>query len=170
MIRIAFASNDHTHVNLHFGAADSLVIYEVAPGEAELAGIGQFVRVEMKGENKDRGKPREPLEAAAPEPVIEAIMVPEDKVIAKLDFLEGCAAVYAASIGASSIKRLMARQIQPIIVDNGHDIEDLLNEVSLALTYGGLSWVDRAKRKTRPAIGATGRETRRLIASIDELE
>jgi nitrogen fixation protein NifX len=28
--------------------------------------------------------------------------------------------------------------IQPIVVDEGHDIVDLLNEVSLALVYGGL--------------------------------
>jgi nitrogen fixation protein NifX len=111
--------------------------------------------------------------------VVEEIsLVPEDKVIAKLDFIDSCAAVYAASIGSSSIKRLMARQIQPIIVDNGHDIEDLLNEVSLALRYGGLSWVDRAKNKTRSPSrfdtaereNRNGAERRRLVSSIDELE
>jgi nitrogen fixation protein NifX len=189
-IRVAFASNDHAHVNLHFGAADSFVIYDVVPGEADLVAIGRFAHVEMKGENKDKGYARESV-ASEPSPLVsaeagtlssvvveEVALVPDDKVIAKLDFIDGCAAVYAASIGSSSIKRLMARQIQPIIVDNGHEIEDLLNEVSLAIRYGGLSWVDRAKGKTRSPgrFDVVGRDVRgdegrrRLISSIDELE
>ena len=36
MLRIAFASNDRATVNLHFGGAESLVIYDVAPGRADL--------------------------------------------------------------------------------------------------------------------------------------
>ncbi len=189
-IRVAFASSDRAHVNLHFGGADSLVIYDVVAGEADLIAIGHFAQVEMKGENKDKGKPREAviaaLEMAAtaetliPSSVVveEVALAPDDKVIAKLDFIEGCAAVYAASIGSSSIKRLMARQIQPIVVDNGHEIEDLLNEVSLALCYGGLSWVERAKGKnrspgrfgTRERGSRCGDGRRRLISSIEELE
>ena len=62
--------------------------------------------------------------------------------------------------------------IQPIIVDTGHEILDLLNEVSLALVYGGLSWVDRAKAKSvRLATPPSPRtESHRLMASVDELE
>jgi nitrogen fixation protein NifX len=187
MIKVAFASNDFSRVNLHFGAAESFVIYDVSVGEADMIGIGRFRKVEMKGENRDKGLPRiiaeatadsmpEQPETASPDvPIEEVELAPDDKVIAKLDFLDGCAAVYAASIGASSIKRLMARRIQPIIVDNGHDIEDLLNEVSLALVYGGLSWVDQAKAAAPglpQARWSEGRERsrRQLISSADELE
>lgn len=151
MLRIAFASTDQHKVDLHFGAADRLVLFDVEPGRASLVGVGEFIKVEMKGTNKDKGLlqgvvhlPSQPY-APAPEDVLPPPdKPPEDKVIAKLDFLKGCAAVYAASIGASSIRRLMALDVQPIIVDNGHEIMDLLNEVSFALHYGGLAWVDRA--------------------------
>ncbi len=186
MIRVAFASNDYSRVNLHFGAAESFVVYDIVPGEADLVGVGRFRKAEMKGENKDKGNPRETIVLAdrpvagrvpVPQAAVQDIdLVPEDKVIAKLDFLDGCAAVYAASIGSSSIKRLMIRKIQPIIVDNGHDIQDLLNEVSLALRYGGLSWVDRAKARALGPLDAAAREARlggekrRLIASVEELE
>ncbi len=157
MLRVAFASNDRTTVNLHFGGAESLVLYDIAPGRADLVGVGTFVKAEHVGESGRAG-----LTGA-----------PEDKVLAKLEFLTGCRAIYAASIGASSIRRLMATGIQPIIVDSGHDILDLLNEVSLALVYGGLSWVERAKAEA-PALqtspGGGGAASHKLLSSVDELD
>lgn len=151
-IRVAFASTDSVHVNTHFGAAERLVIYDVMPGQAHLVAIGEFRPAVMKGENKNRALPvgtrivpDEEMRAKAGE----LDKPPEDKVVEKLEFLSGCAAVYAASIGTSSIKRLMAMDIQPIIVGQGQTIVDLLNEVSLALASGGLSWVTRALAKSR---------------------
>lgn len=160
MLRIAFASTDRFHVDLHFGGAESLVVFDVAPGQADLVGVGTFVKAEQVGEPGRKG-----LTGTV-----------QDKVLAKLDFLQGCSAVYAASIGTSSIRRLMAAGIQPIIVDTGHDIEDLLNEVSLALVHGGLSWVDRARERVstrapdRFDAVRSGEASRRLITSIDDLE
>ena len=172
MLRVAFASSDRNKVDLHFGGGEQLVVFDVSPGRADLVGIGEFVKAELKGENKDRA--RQPAGAAAPVSV--SIGPDEDKVAAKLEFLSGCAAVYAAQIGASSIKRLMSIGAQPIIVDVGHEILDLLNEVSLAMAHGGLSWVDRAMAKAAKASAsnqvASGplATTRRLWASADEIE
>jgi nitrogen fixation protein NifX len=113
---------------------------------------------------------------------------PEDKVVAKLEFIADCAAVYAASIGTSSIKRLMSLGIQPSICDNNQIIHELLDEVSLALAGGGLSWVDRAKARLQEksperfaemeregwdgAVEATEEKSARLrlITSIEEVE
>jgi nitrogen fixation protein NifX len=152
MIRVAFASQDDMHVDMHFGAAERFVVYDVAPGRAELVRAASFKAAVMKGENKDKALPEGqiyiPGEEMAAKPG-ELDRPPEDKVIEKLDFVKDCAAVYAASIGTSSIKRLMAQGVQPIIVDLGHDIVDLLNEVSFSLVQGGLAWVDRAKSKLR---------------------
>ena len=190
MIKVAFASTDETHVNMHFGAAESFVIYDVSPGSAELVGVGHFVAAIMKGENKDKatdphGAPQIVVPDAEDYPPHPADKPPEDKVVAKLEFLKECAAVYAASIGTSSIKRLMMAEIQPIIVDNGHDIVDLLNEVSLALCMeGGLAWVDKAKnRRKAPTVldmkgkagwlgeaQASHEQVHELITSIDDIE
>jgi nitrogen fixation protein NifX len=109
-------------------------------------------------------------------PIAVTIGPDEDKVLAKLEFLDGCTAVYAAQIGASSIKRLLGIGVQPIIVDNGHEIHDLLNEVSLAVFHGGPSWVERAMTKARAAgspvgvVEAPNDNSRRLISSIEELD
>lgn len=155
MLRIAFASTDRQHVDLHFGGAESLVIFDVAPGRADLVGTAAFVKAEQVGTDGRAG-----LAGTV-----------QDKVIPKLDFVQDCAAVYAASIGANSIKRLMAMGVQPIIVDVGHDILDLLNEVSLALVYGGLPWVDRAKANAAKSetAGRIDDDSRRLVASVEEL-
>ena len=152
MLRIAFASTDQQKVDLHFGASERIVIFEVSEGQAELVQIGEFNKAEMKGAYKDKeleamGVTRLPTQPYAPSP--EEVgppsdKPPEDKVIPKLEFIKGCSAVYAASIGASSIKRLMSMNVQPIIVDNGYAIIDLLNQVNHALRNGGLAWVERA--------------------------
>lgn len=160
MLKIAFASNDRTTVNLHFGGAESLMLYDVSPSRADLLGVGAFVKAENIGETGRVG-----LTGSV-----------QDKVLAKLAFLDGCHAVYAASIGTSSIRRLMQKGVQPIIVDAGHEILDLLNEVSLALVYGGLAWVEKAKAKAiaagaseTPIEAPAGTESHRLMASIDDL-
>jgi nitrogen fixation protein NifX len=187
MIRVAFASTDDTHVDMHFGASERLVVFEIAPNRARLVRVGDFPRVEMKGANRflgvaveeqqrtladylraipgmrrlygvffrhrrlfmpqERPDRTEPYAPSRDEVGPPSDRPPEDKVVAKLDFLKDCAAVYAASIGASSVKRLMSLEIQPIIVEQGHDVLDLLNRVNAALQRGGVPWVEQALAK-----------------------
>ncbi len=198
MIRVAFASTDDTHVDMHFGASERLVVYEIAPGRAELIRVGDFPKVEMHGTNRFLGVPVEEQQRTladrlrkipglvrayrflfryrrllAPEAQAQtqsdrtepyapsrdevgpaSDRPPEDKVVAKLEFLKDCAAVYAVSIGASSVKRLMSVDIQPIIVEQDHEVLDLLNRVNSALHRGGVAWVEHALAKAgirRPA-------------------
>lgn len=157
MLKIAFASSDRARVDLHFGGADSLVVYDVSAGRADFVGVGQFVKADPTGTEVRAG-----LEHSA-----------QDKLLSKLDFLKDCTAVYAANVGASAIRRLMMAGIQPIIVDEGHDIVDLLNEVSLAIVCGGLPWVERAvtKASRQPASVSphvAAEPSHVLITSIDD--
>mgnify|MGYP003487371213 FL=1 len=118
MIKVAFASTDRTRVNQHFGAAEGFVVYEVTPDKATLVGVAEFAEEAMDGN--------------------------EDKLGAKVDFLEGCAAVYVMAIGASAIKKLMAKGVQPIRINEIDAVNDLLSEVSKAMSDGGVAWIDRA--------------------------
>jgi nitrogen fixation protein NifX len=155
MIKVAFASSDQNHVDLHFGAGERFVIYDVAPGMADLVAVGEFTPAVMTGDNRFQDVPFGQNSFIIEEISSHPDAVPmshEDKVASKLEFLKDCAAVYAASIGASSIKRIMAAGIQPVIVKSGSAIVDHLNEISMALgTAGGIAWVEKAKAKTRPA-------------------
>ena len=118
VLKVAFASTDRTRVNQHFGSAEGFVLYEVTPDKATLVGVAEFAEEAMDGN--------------------------EDKLGAKVDFLEGCAAVYVMAIGASAIKKLLAKGIQPIRVGEVDAVDDLLTEVSRAMNEGGVVWIDRA--------------------------
>jgi nitrogen fixation protein NifX len=118
VIKVAFASTDRTRVNQHFGAAEGFAVYEVTPDKAKLIGIGEFPEEAMDGN--------------------------EEKLVTKVDFLVGCAAVYVMAIGASAIKKLMAAGVQPIRINEVDAIDDLLLEISRAMRDGGVAWIDRA--------------------------
>jgi nitrogen fixation protein NifX len=118
VIRVAFASTDRSRVNQHFGAAEGFAVYEVTATQATLVGVAEFAEEAMDGN--------------------------EDKLTAKVDFLAGCAAVYVMAIGASAIKKLMAKGIQPIRVGEVDAIDELLAEISRAMKEGGVAWIDRA--------------------------
>jgi nitrogen fixation protein NifX len=118
VIKVAFASTDRLRVNQHFGAAEGFAVYEVTPDKATLVGVAEFAEEAMDGN--------------------------EDKLTAKVDFLEGCAAVYVMAIGASAIKKLMAKGIQPIRINEVDAVDELLGEISKAMNDGGVAWIDRA--------------------------
>ncbi|WP_153130773.1 NifB/NifX family molybdenum-iron cluster-binding protein [Dechloromonas hortensis] len=118
VIKVAFASTDRTRVNQHFGAAEGFVVYDVTPEKATLVGVAEFAEEAMDGN--------------------------EDKLAVKVDFLEGCAAVYVMAIGASAIKKLMAKGVQPIRINEVDAVDDLLGEISKAMSEGGVAWIDRA--------------------------
>lgn len=118
VLRVAFASTDRTRVNQHFGAAEGFAVYDVTPDKATLVGVAEFAEEAMDGN--------------------------EDKLLAKVGYLSGCAAVYVMAIGASAIKKLLAAGIQPIRVGEVDAIDDLLVEISGAMRDGGVPWIDRA--------------------------
>ncbi|WP_291992831.1 NifB/NifX family molybdenum-iron cluster-binding protein [Candidatus Accumulibacter sp. ACC003] len=118
MIRVAFASSDRRRVDQHFGAAESFAVYEVTSDQSTLLGVGDFTREAMDGN--------------------------EDKLAAKLAFLESCDAVYVLAIGASAIRQLIARGIQPLRINEYSEVDELLDDIVLALNQGGVAWIERA--------------------------
>lgn len=126
MLRIAFASVDRLKVNQHFGAAEGFAIYDVGTDSSALVAVGEFPEEAMDGN--------------------------EGKLVAKVDFLAGCAAVYVQAIGASAIKLLLSKGVQPIRVADTDSIPDLIKEVATAMKEGGVPWVDRAMAQQAKAV------------------
>lgn len=121
MLKVAFASNDRTTVNQHFGAAEGFAIYAMDGERAQLVQLAEFPPESMDGN--------------------------ENKLPAKIAALSGCAAVYCLAAGASAVKQLLASGIQPIRLDDEEAIDPLLKHISLAIREGGIPWVEKAIRK-----------------------
>jgi nitrogen fixation protein NifX len=94
-VKIAFASSDRRQVDQHFGAAESFAIYELSDDDARLVEVAEFTDSDTAMDGH------------------------EGKLAAKIDLLADCAAVYCNAVGASAIKQLLARDIQPLKVEEG---------------------------------------------------
>lgn len=130
MLRVAFASNDRMKVNQHFGAAEGFAIYDIGTDSSALVAVGEFPEEAMDGN--------------------------ESKLASKVDFLTGCVAVYVQAIGASAIKQLLSKGVQPIRVADSDDITELIQDISGAMKEGGVPWIDRALAQQTKA-AASGR-------------
>ncbi len=117
-IKVAFATTDMKHVNQHFGSAKSFAIYAVNPEHIEFLEAAQFGMQEQDGN--------------------------EDKLAVKFDLLKDCAAVYCLAVGASAVKQLVGKGIQPVKVNDDSPIEDLLDDLKNELRSGPSSWLARA--------------------------
>ncbi|MRR51377.1 MAG: nitrogen fixation protein NifX [Rhodocyclaceae bacterium] len=126
-LRVAFASNDRSRVNQHFGAAEGFVIHEVSADKNQLIAVAEFPPEAMDGN--------------------------EDKLATKIDFLAGCAAVFVMAIGASAIKQLMASGIQPVRVTGSDRIDNILAEIQNGIKDGGVAWIDKALVDSRKDAG-----------------
>ena len=122
-VKIAFASSDRRQVDQHFGAAESFAIYELAGDETRLIEVAEFT---------DRDT---------------AMDGHEGKLAGKIELLADCAAVYCNAVGASAIKQLLARGIQPLKVDEGTLIDALLAELNQSLVTSPPAWMLKQIRR-----------------------
>ena len=118
LLKVAFASTDRKSVNQHFGAAKSFATYGVNQNHRYLLNVSQFGELQQDGN--------------------------EDKLAIKLDLLEDCIAVYCRACGASGVRQLLARGIQPVKVSEGTLIEDLLQGLQQELKHKPSPWLARA--------------------------
>lgn len=120
-VKIAFATSDRKAVNQHFGAAESFAIYEVSENDAKLIEVAEFMETAMDGH--------------------------EGKLAAKVELLGDCAAVYCNAAGASAIQQLLAGGIQPMRVDEGSAIEELLCGLQRNLVEEPPVWLAKYLKK-----------------------
>ncbi len=120
-VKIAFATSDRRAVNQHFGAAESFAIHEVGESETRLIEVVEFIETAMDGH--------------------------DGKLAAKVALLGDCAAVYCNAVGASAIQQLLAAGIQPMRVDEGTSIDELLCGVQKNLLGEPPAWLAKHLKK-----------------------
>mgnify|MGYP001814734051 CR=1 FL=1 len=123
-VKVAFATGDMTHVDQHFGAAESFAIYAVDLEQSTLVEAIQFGQLAMDGN--------------------------EDKLVAKIDALEGTIAVYCQAAGTSAVNQLRAKGIQAVKVQPGTPISQLIADLRAELEAGPSAWLARAIEQHKP--------------------
>ena len=123
-LKVAFATSDMAHVDQHFGAAQAFAIYALDQDKSCFVEAVEFGQLSMDGN--------------------------EDKLIDKIEALDGCIAVYSQAVGASAINQLKARGIQPVKVSPGAAICGLLASLQEELRQGPGSWLARAIQQATP--------------------
>ena len=121
-MKIAFATQDRTHVNAHFGLAKTIAIYDVSS-----RGHQFLEAVEFNGELAEDGN--------------------EDKLGPKLEAIKDCAILYVAAIGGSGAARVVASNIHPVKVNQPEEIDGLLIRLSDVLKGSPPPWLRKAMLK-----------------------
>lgn len=124
-VKIAFATSDRRAVNQHFGAAESFAVYELSESETRLIEVAEFIETAMDGH--------------------------EGKLAAKVELLGDCAAVYCNAVGASAIQQLLAKGIQPMRVDEGTLIDELLCGLLKSMANEPPAWLAKHLKKQSSA-------------------
>jgi nitrogen fixation protein NifX len=115
---VAIASSDLVKVDQHFGSASRFGIYQVTPDRADLLSVARFDAAEHDGN--------------------------ESKLPAKIAALEGCVAVFCQAAGGSAVRQLLAVGIQPIKLDAGANVGQMLTWMRNELKKPTLPWVVKA--------------------------
>jgi nitrogen fixation protein NifX len=124
-MKIAFATQDHKHVDAHFGWAENIAIYDVSPN-----GHRFVEEVAFNGDLQEDGD--------------------EDKLSPKLEAIKDCAILYVAAIGGSGAARVVASKIHPIKVNEPEAIDAILDKLQVVLAGSPPPWLRKAMRKDAP--------------------
>lgn len=125
-ITVAFASSDGQFVDQHFGAACTLLVYQVGKATAHIHKIGEFATIA-----DDSGT----------------------RLNAKMAWLDDCDVIYASAIGSSASAQLMARGVLPLRASPGSPIQVLVEVLQSEIEDGVAEWlaqVTRLRHKTLP--------------------
>lgn len=118
MIKVAFASSDLKQVDQHFGAAKAFAIYALDAQSCQLVEASEFEHHAMDGS--------------------------EDKLAIKMAALKDCVAVYSQAVGASAIRQLKELGIQPVKVQPGAQIKELIEQLQAQWAMGPEGWLAKA--------------------------
>jgi nitrogen fixation protein NifX len=70
----------------------------------------------------------------------------EGRLAAKIALIENCVAVYCEAVGASAIRQLLAKGIQPIKVPGGTRIDAVISQLQQDWLAGPAGWLAKAIR------------------------
>ena len=127
-MKIAFTTEDHIHINSHFGWAKKIDVYEVTT-----EGYNFLKTFTFDGYLKEDGN--------------------EDKLNPKLEALKDCTIVYVSAIGGSAAARLIKNKITPIKARSEEEkITEVLTKLVETLKGNPPPWLRKALQQKSQAL------------------
>jgi nitrogen fixation protein NifX len=121
-MKVAFATEDLTHVNAHFGWAKTIAVYEITADDASRVEVLEFGGVLEEDGN-------------------------EDKLMPKIEAITDCAILYVAAIGGSGAARVVSRNVHPVRVPETETIANLVDKLQVVLRGTPPPWLRKAIQK-----------------------
>jgi nitrogen fixation protein NifX len=121
-MKIAFATQNLSQVDAHFGWAGNLAIYDVTPQGHRFIEVFSF-----SGEAQEDGN--------------------EDKLGPRIEAIKDCAIVYVAAIGGSAAARVVANRVHPVKVSRPEAINEILDKLQEVLRGTPPPWLRKALQK-----------------------
>ncbi len=114
-VRIAFASNDATNVDGHFGSCSQFMIYQVSADEARLIDI------------RDTGIP--------------AGLEVDDKNLFRAELIQDCQVIYIASVGGPAAAKIVKLGIHPIKLTGSESIAGIIERLQTVIAGTPPPWL-----------------------------
>ncbi|MGG6312017.1 NifB/NifX family molybdenum-iron cluster-binding protein [Paenibacillus macerans] len=134
-MRVAFATDDGSHVNAHFGHSPTFAVYEVRPGAAEF----------LENRNVPMQITRDEL----------------GKIDMRISLIEDCTLVFLVQIGASAAARVVKRKMMPVKVPAGVPIEEQIGKLLEMLRGKPPMWLSKVLLAEEEAVRAENRQTQK---------
>jgi nitrogen fixation protein NifX len=112
-IRVACASNDATHLNGHFGSCARFLVYQVSKQEIRL--------IDIRSTRGDRDA--------------------EEKNEFRADLVNDCHVLYVMSIGGPAAAKVVKRDVYPIKLAQGGDIQEVVEDLRAVLNTSPPPWL-----------------------------
>jgi nitrogen fixation protein NifX len=121
-MKIAFATQDLSRVDAHFGWAKNIMVYDLTPQGHTFVETFTF-----GGDLQEDGN--------------------EDKLAPKVEAIKDCAVLYVAAIGGSAAARIVANKIHPVKLKDPDLITDVLEKMRVVLSGTPPPWLRKALLK-----------------------
>ncbi len=129
-MKVAFATQDLTRVDAHFGWARHLMFYEVSPEGYRYLRLRNFGSLHQDGDDQ--------------------------KLTAKLRALKGCDLVFVSAVGAMAHARLVRQGVHAVEMFAGRPIDEALEKLQWVLRSRPQPWLRRRMQAERRS--ASGRD------------
>lgn len=127
-MKVAFATDDGSRVNAHFGQSPMFAIYSVTKSGGELVGLRKLPTIL----NQDEA----------------------GKIESRIAVVEDCALIFIMQIGASAAARVTRRKIMPVKVPPGSPIDEQVKRLVEMLQGKPPMWLAKILRAEEEAEGA----------------